>query len=76
MQRVFDFAENPREALCPLLLAGPIHDQVLPDFNSGVHKAAFLCVNRDGVVRGVIDRIRLVVADDKIAFRAQCIAQQ
>ena len=55
----------------PMRLAGLIRNQILADFDSGVHQPARFAVHGNGVVGLVADRIGLVVADHEIALGAQ-----
>ena len=46
-QHDLDLAENPRQPFRPSLCAGVIRDQVLADFDAGIHQPARLAVHRE-----------------------------
>ena len=54
--------QDPRDALRPLPLAGPIGDQILPDLELRIRMSLLLAVDGDGVARLDIDAVGLAVA--------------
>jgi hypothetical protein len=63
--------QQTREALGPLLLSVLVRDQILADFDQRMRQAMTLAVHRYGVVGGVADKIRLVVANHEAVLLPQ-----
>ena len=74
-ERRLDAPEGGRQALRPDLGGGLAPQQILPDLDQHAGKPAPLAVHRDGVVRGVGDRVGLVGADDQLRLAGHGVAQ-
>ena len=68
--------QDRADALRPLLLAGGLGDQVLPDLDPDVQQPALLAVDRQGVVVLVVDRIGQLIADRERGVLGQELEQR